>query len=50
MLVAKDFARLGPSGTYSQAWMSRADQSLTPVTPKTVSANSAVDTRCPERA
>ena len=27
--VAKDLPRNGPSGTYSHAWMSRADQSLT---------------------
>ena len=36
--VANDLPRNGPSGTYSQAWMSRADQSLRPVTPKTWSA------------
>ena len=30
--------RNGPSGWYSQAWMSRADQSLTSTTPKTWSA------------
>ncbi len=29
--------RKGPSGWYSQAWMSRADQSLTSTTPKTCS-------------
>ncbi len=32
--VAKFLARNGPSGTYSQAWMSRADQSLTSTIPK----------------
>ena len=35
MLVANDFPKNGPSGTYSQAWMSRADQSFTRHTPKT---------------
>jgi len=32
--VAKDLLRNGPSGRYSQAWMSRADQSLTRHSPK----------------
>ena len=32
--VAKDLPRNGPSGTYSQAWMSRALQSLSSTTPK----------------
>ena len=37
--VAKDLPRNGPSGRYSHAWMSRADQSLTRQTPNTWSAN-----------
>ena len=37
--VANDLARNGPSGRDSQAWMSRADQSLTRNTPNTWSAN-----------
>ena len=45
--VAKDLPRNGPSGTYSQAWMSRADQSLSPTTPKTWSAKSPTATRSP---
>ena len=36
--------RNGPSGTYSQPWMSRADQSLSPTTPKTWSAKAEVGT------
>ena len=43
--VANDLARNGPSGWYSQAWMSRADQSLTSTTPKTCSAKSVVGIR-----
>ena len=39
--VANDLPRKGPSGTYSQAWTSRADQSLRPTTPKTWSAKSS---------
>ena len=45
--VAKDLPRNGPSGTYSQAWMSRADQSLRPTTPNTWSANASVGTLSP---
>ena len=45
--VAKDLPRKGPSGTYSQAWMSRADQSLRPTTPKVWRAKSAVPTLSP---
>src|SRR5581483_9899043 len=45
--VAKDLPRNGPSGWYSQAWMSRALQSLTSTTPKTWSANSATGTGSP---
>ena len=44
--VAKDLPRNGPSGTYSQAWMSRADQSLRPTTPKTWSAKSSAAIGC----
>ena len=44
MDVAKDLPRNGPSGTYSHAWMSRADQSLRPTTPKVWRAKSAVVT------
>ena len=47
--VAKDLPRNGPSGTYSQAWMSRADQSLRPTTPKTWSANASTAIRLAER-
>ena len=35
--MAKDLPRNGPSGTYSQRWMSRALQSLTSTKPKTCS-------------
>ena len=45
--VAKLFPRNGPSGTYSQAWMSRALQSLTRTTPKTCSRNADVGTGSP---
>jgi hypothetical protein len=45
--VANDLARNGPSGWVSQAWMSRADQSLTRNTPNTWSANSPVFTGTP---
>src|SRR5690606_38258293 len=45
--VAKLLPRNGPSGTYSQDWMSRADQSLTSTTPKTRSANSSQGTGSP---
>ena len=45
--VANDLPRNGPSGWYSQAWMSRADQSLTSTTPKTWSAKSFVDSGTP---
>ena len=47
--VANDLPRNGPSGTYSQAWMSRADQSLRPTTPKMWSAKSAVATALAQR-
>ncbi len=47
--MANDLPRNGPSGTYSQAWMSRADQSLSRVRPKTWSANASVPTRSPSR-
>src|SRR3712207_6893327 len=45
--VANDLPRNGPSGWYSQAWRSRADQSLTRTTPKTWLATSAVDSGRP---
>ena len=45
--VAKLLPRNGPSGTYSQAWMSRALQSLTSTTPKTCSRNADVGTGSP---
>ena len=35
IVVAKLLPRCGPSGWYSKAWMSRADQSLSSTTPKT---------------
>ena len=44
--VAKDFPRNGPSGTYSQAWMSRADQSFTSTAPNTCSVKSSGLTGC----
>ncbi len=47
MEVANDLPRNGPSGWYSHAWMSRADQSLTSTTPKTWSANRSTGTREP---
>ena len=34
--VAKLFPRFGPRGTYSHAWMSRADQSFTTTAPEDV--------------
>src|ERR1043165_7536535 len=45
--VANDLPRNGPSGTYSQAWLSRADQSLRPTTPNTWSANASYGTGAP---
>ena len=47
--VANDLPRNGPSGTYSHAWMSRADQSLTSSTPKTCSAKASTGTGSPSR-
>jgi hypothetical protein len=35
IVVAKLFERKGPSGWYSHAWMSRADQSFSGSAPKT---------------
>src|SRR5216684_6949504 len=49
MVVAKDLPRKGPSGTYSQLWMSRADQSFSRHTPKTCSAKAVVGTGYPGR-
>ncbi|GHG38276.1 hypothetical protein GCM10018980_10840 [Streptomyces capoamus] len=47
--VAKDLPRNGPSGTYSQAWMSRADQSFSRHSPKTCSRKSPSATGRPIR-
>ena len=41
-VVAKFFARKGPSGWYSQDWMSRADQSFSSTTPNTCSIARAI--------
>src|ERR1022692_4839190 len=46
-VVPKDLLRNGPSGTYSQDWMSRADQSLTRHTPNTCSVNLLAGTGSP---
>lgn len=45
--VAKDLPRKGPRGTYSQAWMSRADQSLRRQRPKTWSRKEESGTGVP---
>src|SRR3984957_2268940 len=45
--VANDLPRCGPSGTYSQACRSRADQSLTRTAPNTWSANAPAGTGVP---
>ena len=55
IVVAKFFARNGPSGWYSQAWMSRADQSFSRQKPAMWSAASAIGDRraqgdCPGRS
>src|SRR6266704_6314833 len=47
IVVPKDLPRNGPSGTVSQDWRSRADQSLTRHTPNTYSANLAAGTVSP---
>ncbi len=47
MLVANDLPRNGPSGTYSHAWMSRADQSFTKQMPKTCERKSSTPTLVP---
>ena len=48
MVVAKFLARNGPSGWYSQPWMSRADQSLSRQKPAMCSAAPAIGDRwCP---
>ncbi len=49
IVVAKFFARNGPSGWYSQAWMSRADQSLSRHRPNTCASASAIGMRLAER-
>ena len=41
-VVAKLFPRNGPSGRYSQDWMSRADQSLSRQYPATWSAATSI--------
>ena len=46
-VVANDLPRNGPSGWYSHAWMSRADQSLSSAIPKTCSAARSVGTGRP---
>jgi hypothetical protein len=45
--VQKLLPRYGPRGTYSQAWMSRADQSLRMTTPNRCSPASSTLTRSP---
>ncbi|SCD30797.1 hypothetical protein GA0115236_10063 [Streptomyces sp. IgraMP-1] len=45
--MAKDLPRNGPSGTYSHAWMSRADQSLSRQSPKTWSRYASSGTARP---
>ncbi len=45
--VWNDLPRLGPSGWYSHAWMSRALQSFTSTTPKTWSAKESTGTLSP---
>ena len=47
--VRNDFPRNGPSGWYSKAWMSRADQSLRSSIPNTYSSTSSIGTRSPRR-
>ena len=42
--MANDLPRNGPSGWYSQAWMSRADQSLSSTTPNTCDGAAATVT------
>ena len=45
--MANDLPRNGPSGSYSQRWMSRALQSLTSTKPKMRSRASAIGTAVP---
>ena len=45
--VANDLPRKGPSGWYSQAWMSRADQSFTSTMPNTWSSARSIGTGSP---
>ena len=47
MVVAKLFARNGPSGWYSHCWTSRADQSFTRHNPKMWSFASSIGIRRP---
>ena len=49
IVVAKFFARNGPSGWYSHAWMSRADQSFTRHRPKTCRSASSIGIGVAER-
>ena len=44
-----DFPRNGPSGWYSNAWMSRADQSLTSSNPNTRASKSSIAVGSPRR-
>ena len=48
-MEANDLPRFGPSGTYSQAWMSRADQSLKSTTPKMCRSASSTAMGSPAR-
>ena len=47
IVEANDLPRFGPSGTYSHAWMSRADQSLKSTTPKRCRSASSTGTGSP---
>src|SRR5437764_12885072 len=48
IVVAKFFARNGPSGWYSHDWMSRADQSLTRQIPNKCSSPALIGTVSPD--
>ena len=45
--MANDLPRNGPSGWYSHAWMSRADQSFTSTMPNTWSSARSIGTGSP---
>ena len=47
IVVPKFFDRNGPSGWYSQSWMSRADQSLSSTMPNQSSSACAIDIGVP---